>query len=268
MTTATLPTATLPTNANNVALAVALDGAKKGTFTGIVTRLVGATRGPKGAKTRYSDALVHDTVVTGFSYRGLKARDRAILEAITDADLKVLVGAGHEAYDHPRRKTAALVGLTLKDFRDAVDAMIASCKKSEDGTNKATHDDVFESLEVNGSPVRGARVYVGPTDPTKTPAAPEGTVYLSGLRVGRTVLEEPVNGWLPAGKKGVASKAKGLITSTFKLPSRRFVSYKLDPNKAGEWVLRVGGQAATAADADGVSVDPQVVAQVAATLAA
>ena len=263
MTTAIL------TNANNAALASTLEGAKKGTFSGIVTRLVGSTRGPKGAKTRYNDALVHDTIVTGFSYRALKGvRDRTILENLTDPDLQVLVDAGHEAYDFPRRKTAALVGLTLKDFRDAVDAMIASCIKSGAGTNTATTDEVFESLEVDGNFVRGARVYVGPTDPTKDFAAPKGTIYLSGLRVGRTVLEEPANGWLPAGKKGVAAKAKSLITSTFKLPSRRFVSYKLDPNKAGEWVLRVGGAAAAAADADGVSVDPQVVSEIAATLAA
>lgn len=259
---------TINTNAIDTAAALAatLAGAKRGTFTGIVTRLVGATRGPKGAKVRYSDALVHDTIVTGFSYRGLKARDRAILENITDADLQVLVDAGHEAYDHPRRKTAALVALTLKDFRDAVNAMIESCKKSEAGTNTATTDDVYESLEVNGSPVRGARVYVG--NPNGDDAAPVGTIYLSGLRVGRSVLEQPENGWLPAGKKGASSKAKGLIVSTFKLPSRRYVSYKLDPAKAGEWILRVGGQAATAADKDGVTVDPTVVAQVVATLAA
>lgn len=259
---------TIMTNANNAALASTLEGAKRGTFTGIVTRLVGATRGPKGAKVRYNDALVHDTIVTGFSYRGLKSRDRAILEAITDADLATVAGAGHEAYDFPRRKTAALVAVTTADLRAAVDAMIESCLKSEAGTNTATTDEVYESLEVDGDFVRGARVYVGPTDPTKDFAAPKGTIYLSGLRVGHKVLDQPENGWLPAGKKGVASKAKSLITKLFELPSRRFVSYKLDPTKAGEWVLRVGGAAAAAADSDGVTTDAASVADVAATLAA
>jgi hypothetical protein len=256
---------TVSTNASCTAIAETLEGARWATFSGIIQRLKGFTRGRGAGKLQYADALVHDVIVTGFKYRKLKARDLKKLEAITDADLMGLVVAGHDAWDHPRRKTAALVGITLSDYKSALAELIDSCKKSIAGTNTATHDDVFEQLEVDGKKVPGARVYVGPSDPTKKPASKPGTVYLSGLRVGRKVLDEPANGWGPKGKSGVKATAKRLVAKLAVLPSSRYVSYRLDPESG--YILNLGGQAAVAADKDGMSCRPDVVAEVKLALA-
>lgn len=257
---------TVSTNANCIAIAETLEGARWGTFSGIIQRLKGFERGRGAGKLRYADALVHDVIVTGFSYRKLKARDLLKLEAITDSDLQALVSGAHEAYDNPRLKTAALVGLTIDDYRLALAELIDSCKKSIAGTNTATHDDVFEPLVVSGLKVPGARVYVGPSSTsTKKPASKPGTVYLSGLRVGRKVLEEPANGWGPKGKSGVKATAKRLVAKLAVLPSSRYVSYRLDPESG--YILNLGGQAAVAADKDGMSCRPDVIAEVKLALA-
>ena len=245
------------TNASSVSLAQSLAGARKGTFTGIITRLLGE----KDGGTTYGDALVHDVVITGFSYTSLKARDLKVLEGITDADLTALLQAKAPlAWDRPRAKNAAQVPVTLADAKLALAEMIDSAKKSIAGTNTSTTDGVYEPLVVDGETVRGARVYMGHADTTQN-VAPVGTIYLQGLRIGRTVLEEPQAGWsAPAGKSAAKTVAKGLITKEFKLPSRRYVSYQL--HAQGGWVLAVGGGAAVAADAAGVHLEPACISEV------
>lgn len=244
------------TNASSAALAASLAASRKGTFSGIIQRLVGEERGG----VRYGDALVHDVVVTGFSYTRLKERDLKVLLGLTDADLtKVLTAKIPMAWDRPRAKNAVQVPVTLADMKLALAEMIDSCQKSIAGTNTSTTDGVYEPLVVDGQEVRGARVYVGHADPTQD-AAPKGTIYLQGLRIGRTVLEDPKFGWGPVTKSAAKTVAKGLITKEFKLPSRRYSSYKLDAN--GGWVLAVGGAAAIAADAAGVTLEASGVAEV------
>lgn len=245
------------TNASSAALAASLAGARKGTFTGIIQKLVGFERGG----VRYGDALVHDVVITGFSYTRLKERDLKVLQGITDADLtKVLDANKPMAWDRPRAKNAVQVPVTLADMKLALQEMIDSCQKSIAGTNTSTTDGVYEPLVVDGQEVRGARVYTGHADPTLD-AAPKGTIYLQGLRVGRTVLADPANGWGPDTRSEAKTVAKGVITQGFKLPSRRYVSYKLD-TASSSWVLAVGGAAAVAADAAGVTLEASGVTEV------
>ena len=103
------------TNASSAALAASLAGARKGTFSGIVQRLVGEERGG----VRYGDALVHDVVVTGFSYTRLKERDLKVLLGLTDEDLtKVLTAKKPMAWDRPRAKNAVQVPVTLGRLQD------------------------------------------------------------------------------------------------------------------------------------------------------
>lgn len=247
----------MTTNSSSVSLAASLASAKKGSFTGIIQQLVGSERGG----VRYADALVHDVVITGFSYIKLKERDQKILAKITDQDLAaVLAAKSPMAWDRPRAKNAVQVPVTLADMKLALAELIDSCAKSISGTNTATTDDVYEPLVVDGETVRGARVYTGHPDPTQD-AAPKGTIYLQGLRVGRTVLAEPANGWGPATKSEAKTVAKGMITAEFRLPSRRYVSYKLD-TKSSFWVLAVGGGAALSADSAGVTLDSALVEDV------
>ena len=245
--------------ANFASLAVHLAGARRATFSGIITQLQGKTVGPKGNKVVYGNALVHDVVVTGFSYTRLKERDLAILTKLTDQDLQGLLDK-HAPLCWSGKGAKAVQGpLTLADLRAALADMIDSAQKSADGTNSATHDHVYRPLVVDGEVVAGARVYVGP-DPAsgKEPAAPMGTIYLQGLRIARKVIEEPVNGWAPAPKSGAPATAKELITKAFELPSRRYVSYRLE----GDYILALGGQAAVAADDAGLTADPALVSEV------
>jgi hypothetical protein len=250
----------IATNASNssASLAASLASSRRGSFAGIVTTLGGSERGG----VRYGDALVHDVVITGFSYTKLKQRDLKILSGLTDQDLQaVLAAKSPTAWDRPRAKNAQQVPVTLADMKAALAEMIDSAQKSIAGTNTATTDDVYEPLVVDGELVQGARVYTGHADPTKD-AAPKGTIYLQGLRVGRKVLAQPQNGWGPDTKSEAKTVAKGLITSEFKLPSRRYVSYKMETANAGAWVLAVGGGAAVAADQAGVTLDPNLVEDV------
>jgi hypothetical protein len=262
MTTAPLTNAT--------AAGLALDLAEMGvraSFMSIVYRLAeklrlapGEKRG--GLKLAFGDALVLDTFVSGFKYRSLKARDLAALnEWLVPGALEALVAEGLTGFTG-RKKTDVARALTIEDYRAALWAAAESCLKSSEGRNSATHDHVFESLEVDGKHVRGARVYVG--NPNGKDAAPVGTIYLSGLRVGRKYIDQPANGWGPASRSGVMAVAKGRLGKT--LPSRRYVTYKLVPG--GEWALNVGAGAVQAADAGGVTCDPVAVAAIRGALLA
>jgi hypothetical protein len=246
--------------ASCAALAASLAGMRaSATFTGIIYRLGGSEKGRGADRKLYGDHLVHDTVVTGFKYHNLVKRDQALLLGVKMADLKAWAAGGYTAYDNPRRKDAVEVPVTLADFQTAMRELTESADRTLSGTNTSTSEHVYEPLVVDGSNVRGCKVYVGPTDPTKKAKAPVGTVYLSGLRVGRTVLEEAANGPVPHGKSGAVPTAKRIISAKLKLPSRRYVTYKLAAGPEAGWVLNVGGLAASAADAAGVTLDPALV---------
>ena len=83
------------------------------------------------------------------------------------------------------------------------------------------------------------------------PKAPaDGTIYLSGLKIGETVIEAAANGAAPATVSAAKTVAKDWIRR--KLPSRRYTRYRLEAG--GDWILRIGGSAAVEADKDGVKV--------------
>lgn len=277
------------TNTLNEILASELASARKGTFTGFIGRLEGVERGPKGNKTRFGDDMIHAVVVTGFKYDDLCRRSANRLEAMSDMDLdyaargltgwvrvwtksakvgdlaaicrdRGLPDTGSKA-DLVARLEANCPGgmeqvpVTRAHFDEAREALLDSLRSSEAGTNTSTTDDVYEPLVVNGETVRGARVYVG--NPNGEDAADPGTIYLSGLMIGRKVLDPAPNGPKPASKSAPVSVAKSALRKT--LPIGRYVSFKLSP---GDWVVNVGSAAAAAADKDGVSVDPAKVAEV------
>ena len=130
-------------NSNNAILAADLaSGRASATFTGIVIRLSGSVYGPKAAKVRVGDALVHDTIVTGFKYRSLKERDINALLAVSLSDLRDLEAQSNEAWDRPRAKNAMKVRLTLADYQEALKALLESANRSHSGTNESTTDHV------------------------------------------------------------------------------------------------------------------------------
>ena len=238
-------------NATNITLAENIASARKGaTFTGLIVRKRGTDRGPKGAKVTYGDDLVHALVVTGFSYENLVRRSLDELANLTVADiLTEATDKGRTCWDG-RGKNAVERDLNTADVAVALQELRDSFDKTLNGTNTSTTDHVFDTLEVDGEKVSGGRVYVGGGDATdpKTPVA--GTIYLQGLKIASKVIEEAENGKAPASKSGGKTVAKNLIRR--RLPVGRYVSYRLQPGQ--DYILRVGGAAAVAAQDDEIEV--------------
>lgn len=232
------------TNANSPLIGNILKDARRGTFTGLITRKRGVTRGPKGAKVTYGDDEVHVVIYTGFRYESLVRRSLEMLQAM---DLQGM--AGH----------------TLEDLRVARDELVASFERTldpeQESTSTTTH--VYEPLVVDGEVVRGGRVYrcTGTKgchcrDCTGDPKAPlDGTVYLQGIRIWGKVLTPAPNG--PAPKPN--SKPKTLAKKALRrqLPVSRYVSYRLEPGT--DFVLRAGGTAQVEAQKNGFQVTDDIV---------
>jgi hypothetical protein len=237
------------TNSLSPVLAANLASARKGTFTSLIIRKEGEERGAAGAKVTYGDDLVHVVIITGFKYERLVARSRDMLANFTDADLDALVNKGYTGWTG-RGAKAVSAPVTRADFDAARAELLDSFDKTLAGTNESTTDHVYEPLTVNGETVRGARVYIGNPDPTLN-AAPVGTVYLQGLKIGERVLDAAPNGPVPHAQSNPKTVAKGVLRS--RLPVARYVSYKLDA--AGGWLLSAGGAAVAACDTNGVTLD-------------
>jgi len=258
----------MTTNANSDTLASLIsDTSRCARFASIVTTLKGASRlapGEKrgGLKITVGNDTVRDTFVAGANYGTLKGKDAVILAALTGADLDAMTADGHMAWTG-RGKNATQVAVTRADFDLALAEMIESTDKTLAGTNTSTTDAVYESMTVDGKTIPGYRVYVGPLDPNATPAAVPGTIYVQGLRVGRKVIEAAEFA-KPASKSAAKSVAKRAITRL--LPSRRYVSYCMEPGT--DFILNLGSDAVTASDAAGITVDPTAVTEALALVAA
>lgn len=239
----------MQTNANSSLIAALLADARVGTFTGIITRKVGETKGG----VLYGDDLVHVVIFTGFRYDRLVQRSLDLLPSITD-DAVVAQAA------------AKGVTLTLADVATARAELEASFKASLDGTNEATTDEVYEPLTVDGQSVRGGRVYR-----CKRETGAEGkchcrkcsgdakapldrTIYVQGLRIWSEVLEAAKNGPVPAPKSAPKTVAKNLLRAA--LPVSKYVSYRLEPGT--DFMLRAGGTAAVEATTRGFTVTDDI----------
>ena len=272
------------TNANLPALADTLSSARKG-FTGLIIKKAGVTRGGKNNPVVYGDDTVHAVIVTGFKYPSLVERSLARAETLSEADLDAVVARGLMGWERVWKKSAKVgdlravcaelgldgtgkkadlvarleaavpggmrqVPVTRADVDAALVGVKADLQRFIDGETEPTNAHVFEPLVVEGEKVRGARVYVGPSDDTQEPAAEVGTIYLQGLMIGQKVLTPAANGPVPESKSGAVQVAKKAIRGM--LPVSRYVSYKLE--KDGDWILNIGGVAAQAADQDGVKI--------------
>jgi len=245
--TATNATAT---NANAPVLAALLAASQgKGTtFTGLIYPCKGEVRGGKV----YGDDVCHYIIVAGFSYERLKARDLTVLASLTDAE--ILEEAKFKG-----------ITLTLADVFAARVKVFESATKSAAGTNTATHDDNFERLVVDGEPVKGARIYkcsghkgcgCSLCNPGDARAPVPGTIYLSGLIIGREVLTPAANGPVPAPNSSPVTIARKLFER--RLPSSRFRSFRLPPGL--DFILRAGGVAEAEVSASGIKLNEKAVA--------
>lgn len=238
----TKTTRTARSNSNSDLLALLLGDARKGTFTGLITRKRGVDRGRGAARQTFGDDEVHVTILTGFRYENLVRRS---LEQLRGLDLDAVLA---EATAKGRVDGKGNL-LTKADFENAKAELIASFERSLDDTQESTSTtkDVFETLTLDGETVRGARVYKcsgkancqcrNCTGDAKAPLP--GTIYLQGLRIHETVITPAPNGPAPKPKSAAKTVAKNLLRS--KLPVRRYVSYRLEPGT--DFILRAGGTA-------------------------
>ncbi len=234
---------TLPTsNINNVALARYLASHRSSaTFSSVIYTKVGVERGRKPNKKRYGDDTVLDTCVTGFRYMNLCNKDLATLES-GEISPQVLLDKLVELQRHDKDGHIP----SLKDCERAILDQVNSFRRSLDGTNVSTTDEVREPVIVDGKTIQGCWVNNGKVDPKKT-----GIPYLYGLRVGRKVLEEAPNGPIPSSNSRPDVVAKNVLKSKF-LRVGRWMQVKLDPSSYT--AIKLGGEAAAEADSNGIVV--------------
>ena len=230
---------TARSNSNSDILGLLLKDSRKGTFTGLITTKRGVDRGKGADRKTYGDDTVHVTIVTGFKYENLVARS---LEQVRVADLDAALALG--------LVDGAGNALTLADFEEARAELVASFERTLDPTQASTSttQDVFDTLEMDGEAVRGARVYkcskkancaCRECNPDDAKAPLPGTIYLQGLRIHSTVLTPAPNGPAPVAKSKAKTVAKDALRRN--LPVARYVSYRLEPGT--DFLLRAGGTA-------------------------
>ncbi len=218
------------TNASNHGLAQHLADHKTGcTFTSVIYTKVG--KRDKGQDT------VCDTIVTGFKYENLLAKDLVTVQGITAEQLHASCEA-KKVFD----KTGNVPSVAA--CQKALDDHAASIAKSLAGTNNATTDHVREPLIVNDVRVAGCWVNNGSVDSAKT-----GETYLYGLRVGRKVItKDPNQPAATRSKPDVA--AKNHLKKEF-LRVGRWCQVALA--RGGDWYLKMGGEAVAMATENGIT---------------
>lgn len=215
--------------------------------TSLVYRKKGVQRGSAGKKQTYGDEKVAVTIITGFNYKHVVEKS---LEKLPQIRAQEIIDAARSA--GIKDKDGNEIG--FPDIQEALLELWDSFKKTLVDQNTSTTDQVFEPLEVEGQKVPGCRVYTGPGDPNDPKAPVQGTIYLSGLKIKETVLEEAPNP-LPETKSKGKSIAKRLVRAS--LPVGRYVSYILDPGS--DFDLRVGsGAGITASDGTVVNLGQEV----------
>jgi len=225
------------TNANSAKLAATLASARPG-FAGLIYTKVGRVVGG----VLYQNDTVHDTINHGGLYqgeKGLKARDLDALAKVSDKEILDFIAAKGIHGWKGRGDKAVKVEIDNLHVQAARAKIEASC-------NKSTTDHVYETLVVNGKSIRGARVYVCTgTDkckcrncnPDNERAPLPGTIYLTGLLEHREVIAPAPNGRAPYPKSNPVTVARRLFERN--LPSRKFVSYRLEPGT--DFILAIDG---------------------------
>ena len=243
-------TTTLPlTNINNSALAKYLSEQRENaTFSAVIYTKVGKTRGGVQCGTD----TVLDTIVTGFSYENLVAKDLKSLDptlTATDDERPMIITPEmlQKAIAESKQRDRNGHVPSIEQCAQAIAEQAESFRKTLAGTNRSTTDHVREPVIVNGERIPGCWVNNGMVDRAKT-----GVPYIYGLRVGRKVLEKGEHP-IPPTKSGPVPLAKRILRNKF-LRVGKFMSVKLQ----GDFILKLGGEAAVMADDRGVEVHEEV----------
>lgn len=192
----------------------------------------GIVRGRGTDRKGYGRDRVRITFLSGFDYPTVVRKSQAILPEMKSADIAE-IAKDKGVVDRQGNP------LQFPDIQKALVELWESFARTLEGNGVSSTQDVYETLEVNGVTVPGCRVYIGEGNPEDPKAPIPGTVYLQGLFVGETVLEEDLNGPAPEPKSGAIPLAKRLIRK--QLPVGRYVSFALEPGS--EFDLQVDGSA-------------------------
>ena len=254
------------TNASPVAAALHLNNADTAgklanRFLSIAVQKAGKLQGPKGNKIRVGDDHVAAIILGGFDYLSLKRRDKEVLVEALQNDAKLFDTLADRAADEGifawsgRGKNATEdVVITAADYEMAYNELVNSIDNTLNGTNTDPNKDAFDALEVDGHKVTGCKVYKGDggKDAGEDSRTPEvGAIYIHGLSIVQRVVKAAANP-KPKSKSAAKTLAKKHITKWLKLPSRRYVSYRIPANE--QWRLKVGGQAALAMTDHGLEI--------------
>lgn len=206
---------------------------RPGRFTGLVIRKKGVVR--RGL--RYGDDLVHDVLITGFSYRRLLERSIEAIPALCRDVPRLLRRAERLRSREP---------VTTEHVELALDAVLWSLHASLRRQGNPRSSRHWRPLCVRGRAVPGVVIYVGEASPERRGPV-RGGLYLAGLRVNRKVLHGAPNGAPPPPLSKPESVARRVIEE--ELPLGSYARYALDPRRP--FVLRLGGLAAIGVDRHG-----------------
>lgn len=153
------------------------------------------------------------------NYGDLVEESKTILRNLSDEDCAALIG-GAEGYDS-RKKTAALVPVTVDMVIAARDEMLLKLDTAGDTSNSSTKQEHYEPLVVNDKTVNCCRVYIGDKKP-----ADVGSVYISGVCVdSETLVEGAKDPNAKAPRRLVTTVAKNLVGKL--LPHNQWVTFKV-----------------------------------------
>lgn len=231
-----------------------LADARCGTFTTLILKKKGVTRGRGNHRKVYADDRVMMLILTGFRYGTMVRKSLDLLPTITDAQVAARAVELGYTEENGYLMTPGLITSARDEYRDSLEASL-------DGTNTSTTDHVFNPLVVGNQEVRGTRVYecvAGDPDhichcracENGDPRAPlSGTRYLQGRKIYEVVLEKAANGPPPLPNSAPKTVAKKALRSH--LPINYYVSFVLEPGT--DFLLRLGGDAVSLASANGLS---------------
>ena len=245
----------MQTNANSMLLTAILAASKKGSFTGLITKKVGVVRGRGTAKQTYGDDTVHTVIITGFNYLDLVRKSLVTLKTLTPEAIEAECAAKGKTDKDGKAITASDVLTAMAELEDSFNATL-------NGTNESTTDAVYEPLVKDNETVVGGRVYRCTglanckcrTCSGDEKAPLDGTIFVQGLKIHESIVTPAVNGPAPKPASSAKTVAKNAVTAH--LPTRRYVSYRLEPGK--DFILRAGGVAEIEAMKGGFKVTDDI----------
>lgn len=219
--------------------------ADQGTLISLQLKKKGVSRGRAPERLTYNDDHVHVLLWSGFQYKDLVERSFKKLHQLWGEGnlakklLKATQDAGHPSI------TIEEVMVGIQEIEDSLLKIIQGSKSDEELPS------IWSRLEVDGKPIRGAKVYNGDGNPNDSRSPVKGTVYIDGVKLGERIITPAPNGHWKSNQKPKTA-AKNILRRW--LPMGLYVSYSLEPDRLID--LKVGDEAGHFAKSENVPVDP------------